>query len=50
MTPYLSTDRATLWHGDALRVLHHLEDAHVATIAERFGASAKISAQGGLFR
>ncbi len=29
MTPYLSTDRATLWHGDALRVLHHLEDAGV---------------------
>lgn len=26
MIPYLSTDRATLHHGDALRVLHHQED------------------------
>ena len=37
MVPYLSTERATLWHGDALRVLHHMEDTGVqvdATITD----------------
>jgi len=37
MKPYLQTDRATLYHGDALRVLYHLEDTGVrvdATITD----------------
>jgi len=37
LTPYLQTDRATLYHSDALRVLYHLEDAGVrvdATITD----------------